>query len=42
VKGTLLELSWTDRDSRSAFLGKFELESAVPPKTVGHDEVRAR
>ncbi|MBM4013514.1 MAG: DUF1326 domain-containing protein [Planctomycetes bacterium] len=42
VKGTLLELAWIDRDSRSAFLGKFEIETAVPPRTVGHDEVRAR
>lgn len=42
VKGTLLDLSWTDRDSRSAFLGKFELETAAPPRTVDPDEVKAR
>jgi len=42
VKGTLLDLSWTDRDSRSAFLGKFEIESAAPPRTVDPDEVKAR
>lgn len=42
LKGTLLELSWVDRDSRSAFLGKFELASAAAPRTVDPDEVKAR
>ncbi|MSR46481.1 MAG: DUF1326 domain-containing protein [Planctomycetes bacterium] len=42
VKGTLLDLSWIDRDSRSAFLGKFELETPAPPRTVDPDEVKTR
>lgn len=42
VKGTLLALDWIDRDSRSAFLGKFEFESVEPMKTVDPDEIRAR
>ncbi|MBL8840921.1 MAG: DUF1326 domain-containing protein [Planctomycetes bacterium] len=42
VKGTLLDLAWIDRDSRSAFLGKFELESPAAPRTVHPDEVKAR
>ncbi len=42
VKGTLLDLAWIDRDSHSAFLGKFELESPAAPRTVDPDEVKAR
>ena len=42
VKGTLLQREWTDRDSRSAFLGKFELASPPPEKRVNPDEVVAR
>ncbi len=42
VKGTLLDLAWTDRDSRSAFIGKLELDAPPKEKTVDPDEVRAR
>ncbi len=42
VKGTLLGLAWVDRDSRSSFLGKFELETPTPARTVHPDEVKAR
>jgi Protein of unknown function (DUF1326) len=42
VTGTLLGLTWVDRDSRSAFLGKFELESAMAPRTVDPEEIISR
>lgn len=42
VKKTLLDREWDDRDSRSAFLGKFELDSPPAEKTVDPAEVVAR
>ncbi len=42
VKMTLLLREWTDRESRSAFLGRFELASPPPEKRVDPDEVVAR
>lgn len=42
AKTTLLAIDWTDRDSRSAFLGKFELDAPPAPRTVDPDEVIAR
>lgn len=42
VQGTLLDLRWVDRDSRSAFLGKFDVESPPVRTTVDPSEVVAR
>lgn len=42
VKGTLLNHEWTDRDSRSAFLGHFEVRSPAPALQVDPDGIRAR
>ena len=42
VKRTLLDKEWHDRDSRSAFLGKVDLDSPPPEKRVDPDEVAAR
>jgi hypothetical protein len=41
VKGTLLSHEWADRDSRSSFVGKFELDSPAAEKKVDPDEIRA-
>lgn len=42
VKGTLLAHEWTTRDTRSSFLGKFELQSPTAEKKVDPEEVVAR
>src|SRR5262245_46872531 len=40
VKGTLLAHDWTDRDSRSAFLGHFEVRSLQPALAVDPEGIR--
>jgi hypothetical protein len=42
VKGTLLAHEWTDRDSRSAFLGHFEARSLAPALAVDPEGIRAK
>jgi hypothetical protein len=42
VKGTLLAHDWTDRDSRSAFLGHFEVRSPAPALAVDTEGIRAK
>jgi hypothetical protein len=42
VKGTLLAHEWTDRDSRSAFLGHFEVRSLAPALAVDTEGIRAK
>jgi hypothetical protein len=42
VKGTLLAHDWTDRDSRSAFLGHFEIRSPAPALAVDPEGIRAK
>ncbi len=42
VKGTLLAHDWTDRDSRSAFLGHFEVRSPAPALEVDTEGIRAK
>jgi len=42
VEGTLLGREWTDRETRSGFLGKFELEAPAAERTVDPDQVVAR
>jgi hypothetical protein len=42
VKETLLLKSWSDPDSRSAFLGKFELTSPPAEKKVDESQILAR
>jgi hypothetical protein len=42
VKGTLLAHDWIDRDSRSAFLGHFEIRSPAPALAVDPEGIRAK
>lgn len=42
VKGTLLAHEWTDRDSRSSFLGHFEARSLAPALAVDPEGIRAK
>ena len=42
VKGTLLAHDWVDRDSRSAFLGHFEVRSPAPALAVDPEGIRAK
>jgi len=42
VKGTLLAHDWVDRDSRSAFLGHFEIRSPAPALAVDPEGIRAK
>jgi hypothetical protein len=42
VKRTLLGKEWTDRDSRSAFVGAFDVASPPAEKKVDPDEIVAR
>jgi hypothetical protein len=42
VKGTLLAHEWVDRDSRSAYLGRFESRSPAPALAVDPEGIRAK